>query len=519
MNVIFLYLIFPFSIFASIVFLYFLEINRKRWRPHGSFSLSVLRPFISGLLTSRLVQSFSWFVYALLRRGLFYNSKKGICKVFIAIDDPQSYILLQSIIILASKYNINFKLIILIPGLSVWDTNQLEISRLWTLKDCQIFALLYGFDIPIYNNKLKNNYNLVQLTSDLLDLVKKGKTTDLIILESVLKLFKLAWSDISVSTSIQPSDFSEAQKSTLNSNSKLLQRLGFYGPGVIEYEGEWYQPSRLHHLERRWLNISLTDDKNITLLHKVFDSRIYFQRELETHTYKQQIGNPRLLLSQQTRLEILKLSTLPQRLHSLPQHHDKKEMNVYYSFRSPYSQLILPRLQNLCEIHGIKLNIRVLMPMVMRGLSVPFAKVKFIALDCAREARLWGLKFGSCCDPINPDGKPVMRALDVFMLAIKHNKQYEFVSSFAELVWGSGVNAGTDEGMKKIVLKAGLNWDEARSMIGAPDVEASWRALTSANREYLYAQGMWGVPCVEFGDVMVWGQDKIWIIEQALASS
>jgi hypothetical protein len=40
--------------------------------------------------------------------------------------------------------------------------------------------------------------------------------------------------------------------------------------------------------------------------------------------------------------------------------------------------------------------------------------------------------------------------------------------------------------------------------------------LTAPNREFLQSQGMWGVPCVRYGDILVWGQDKLWVIERAM---
>jgi 2-hydroxychromene-2-carboxylate isomerase len=30
----------------------------------------------------------------------------------------------------------------------------------------------------------------------------------------------------------------------------------------------------------------------------------------------------------------------------------------------------------------------------------------------------------------------------------------------------------------------------------------------------LSSEGMWGVPCMKFGEFCVWGQDRLWAIEQ-----
>lgn len=40
--------------------------------------------------------------------------------------------------------------------------------------------------------------------------------------------------------------------------------------------------------------------------------------------------------------------------------------------------------------------------------------------------------------------------------------------------------------------------------------------MTSQNAATLADHGLWGVPCIKCKDVVVWGQDKIWMIENVL---
>lgn len=174
------------------------------------------------------------------------------------------------------------------------------------------------------------------------------------------------------------------------------------------------------------------------------------------------------------------------------------------------------RLNKICKHYGVKLDIRVMMPMVMRGLHVSTAKAMFILQDCAREARIYGLTFGYCCDPIKPDGIPVKRALDAFVIAKKYNKEIEYIESFAEFVWGKGYDAGTDYGLKCIIDKCGLPWNEVQNCLGDPEIENIWTEMTLNNRKDISDQGLWGVPCIAYKDLFLWGQDKIWAIEKAL---
>ena len=43
-----------------------------------------------------------------------------------------------------------------------------------------------------------------------------------------------------------------------------------------------------------------------------------------------------------------------------------------------------------------------------------------------------------------------------------------------------------------------------------------WRDTAERNREALFGLGLWGVPSFAVGDTAVWGQDRLWLIEQAL---
>ena len=70
-----------------------------------------------------------------------------------------------------------------------------------------------------------------------------------------------------------------------------------------------------------------------------------------------------------------------------------------------------------------------------------------------------------------------------------------------------------------MVVRAGLSWKEALVYLGNPDSEAVWEDITTKNRDHIYGKGLWGVPCIEFGEVLVWGQDRIWVIEEAIAAS
>ena len=45
------------------------------------------------------------------------------------------------------------------------------------------------------------------------------------------------------------------------------------------------------------------------------------------------------------------------------------------------------------------------------------------------------------------------------------------------------------------------------------------RAEAEANRAEMVGLGLWGVPCFRVGDTAVWGQDRLWVIEEALRAA
>jgi 2-hydroxychromene-2-carboxylate isomerase len=163
----------------------------------------------------------------------------------------------------------------------------------------------------------------------------------------------------------------------------------------------------------------------------------------------------------------------------------------------------------LADAYGAELKLRFVMPMVMRGLPIPAAKKKYIPLDTAREARRLGVPFGRICDPV---GNPVERGYSLLPWANAQGHGYEFASSFLANVWSQGVDAGSDKGMRKIVEDAGLNWADAKDIIGNEE----WRDEAETNRLEMMEHGIWGVPSFRVGNTITWGQDRLWVIEHAL---
>ena len=243
--------------------------------------------------------------------------------------------------------------------------------------------------------------------------------------------------------------------------------LGHYLGGMLYYGGEWYWGlDRLHYLESRLSQLGLRKDPS--------NSPIYAQPSVPSGS-----GDSGAVI------------------------------HWYLSFRSPYTAIIPSRIKALADAYNAELKLRFVLPMVMRGLPISPKKKAYIPLDTAREARRLGVPFGRICDPV---GEPIERGYSLLPWAREQGREFEFTQSWFSAVFAKGVNAGSNGGMKKIVERAGLSWAEASKIIG----NENWRAEAEKNRVEMMEHGIWGVPSFRVGKTITWGQDRLWVIEDAL---
>lgn len=267
-----------------------------------------------------------------------------------------------------------------------------------------------------------------------------------------------------------PEGDAAALSARLEAGNETREKLGHYLGGTFHYGGEWYWGiDRLHYLENRLIELGA--------------------REPDT-------GNALIFPP-------------PVSPSGSAQSKPGLELHYYLSFRSPYTYIVAARAKALADAYGAELRLRFVLPMVMRGLPVPRMKGRYITLDTAREARRLGVPFGKIADPV---GKPVERGYSILPWAREQGRGFEFCQSFLAGVWSQGIDAGSDAGLRQIVEAAGLDWDAAHQRIGTD----GWRAEAEANRAEMMALGVWGVPSFRVGDVITWGQDRLWVIEEEL---
>jgi 2-hydroxychromene-2-carboxylate isomerase len=167
------------------------------------------------------------------------------------------------------------------------------------------------------------------------------------------------------------------------------------------------------------------------------------------------------------------------------------------------------RVLDLAERYPIRLNVKPVLPMLMRGLPVPRRKALYIIGDAAREARRLGLPFGNWADPLGPG---VERCMALFPYAVREGKVVAYLRSIYDGVWTEALDSATDKGLRTMVERAGLDWAVAEPLLD----DESWREWAERYRAELTEAGLWGVPSFVLGPYATWGQDRIWILEQKL---
>lgn len=281
-----------------------------------------------------------------------------------------------------------------------------------------------------------------------------------------------------IARDLAPAD-AAATRSAVEAGTALRRRLGHYLGGMLQYGGycggEWYWGvDRLGHLERRLQSLGA----------------LRAGAAADGIVVRPDHGDDRCLASA-----------------------PRQRLEYYPSLRSPYTAIAMQRVLALPERLPVDLVLRPVLPMVMRGLPVPSAKRLYIMLDTKREAEAAGEPFGHVSDPV---GRPVERGLSLYPFAREHGRAGEYLHAFTRAAFAEGIDTGTEAGLRHVVERAGLSFEQARPHLDGE----SWREELEENRRVLLESGLWGVPSFRLigergePDFCTWGQDRIWLVEE-----
>ena len=198
------------------------------------------------------------------------------------------------------------------------------------------------------------------------------------------------------------------------------------------------------------------------------------------------------------------------------------KIDLYFSYRSPYSYLILPRMLKLKEKYDIEINFKVVYPIAIRmpewfeGKNF-FTFFFFKMIDMRLQAKKLGIPFTSKLkpDPIRQNimtGKISSHQPYIFdichlgQMAQMKGVGMEFAFEVSSLIFGGVENWNTDENLSKAAKKVGLDLNQLRESVNIHEEEII-RQIKQNQVDQLDA-GHHGVPLTVIGDKYFFGQDQ-----------
>ena len=193
------------------------------------------------------------------------------------------------------------------------------------------------------------------------------------------------------------------------------------------------------------------------------------------------------------------------------------KFNLYYypSLNSPYTFVSVTGVQEIKDRYPINLITKPVLPMLMRKMTIPNFKAKYIIFDAAREGLKKNNPIGKIYSPI---GKPARKAYSLFPIIDEAGKGFEYINELLQASFYNGINIGEDDYLKCTVEKLGLDWNIISKKLGSND----WKKILDNNLKDMYSGNCWGVPSFKITDAndenpfYVWGQDRMWLLKEEI---
>jgi len=386
-------------------------------------------------------------------------SRKGHhASFYFDLDDPYSALMLPIIEELELAFKISFHVHVVEPRRSEFCPEK-DARERYGILDAGYVAQAWGLDFPalIPNQK--------RLKTEALRLLLKQRSTTAEWLQLAKRVSDAYWhGDFSVLHKMIREDKAIDAfdvKSMLKANTDAFYKHGFFMGSSIYYRGEWYWGvDRLYLLRDRL-------------------SR-YFAQEHRTRLYPDW-GQVRV----------------PCRPND--------EVDMYFSFRSPYSYIAIARLYLKKSSYPLEsITLKPVLPMVTRGLPVPKIKKMYILKDAARIAHFEGISFGRVWDPLGPG---VDACIAIFEEASNSSK-LEVAFDLMKAIWADGKDVSSSAFISNMCSKHQLS----KTAIDTSIHSKSHLPAVEKNRLELTRLGLWGVPSFKKGKLVAWGQDRMPLI-------
>jgi len=388
---------------------------------------------------------------------------------FHKVDDPYSHLTIQCLEQLKSSYEITLKLI-LVGEENLDAVHEPSMFNIYCLQDVKRIAPFYNIDFQA------NEYPAKELVDKANSILTAAQPEELI--EISAKISSALWQgDAAALDALSSSYFATKAevKENLIQGNKIRDDKGYYFGSAFYYEKELYWGlDRLPYLEERLADLGakkLNDNQNICSL---------------------ELNAPKDLKS------------------------DKK-LNLYYypSLNSPYTFVSTKRVQQMREDYPVNLITKPVLPMLMRMMTIPGFKAKYLISDAAREGRRHNHEMKSIYSPI---GKPARKSYSLFPIIDEAGKGFEYIEVLLKASFQDGINIGDESFLQNVVTDLGLDWQVIKKDLNTK----RWKKILNDNVEDMYAGNCWGVPSFKITDedggnpFYVWGQDRMWLLKEEI---
>ena len=388
---------------------------------------------------------------------------------FHKVDDPYSHLTIQSIEKLKSSYNISFKPI-LVGEEDPEAIHETSLYSKYCLEDVKRIAPFYDIAFPGNSYPSKE---MIYKANSILSAVNESKFSEI-----AIKVSFALWSSDKDTIDNLVAIFSSSKDKVIDKiieGNKIRNDKGYYFGSAFYYENELYWGlDRLNYLEERLSELGLSTNP------------------VKDPIYSLNLSAPKHIIS-----------------------NKKVNLTYYPSLNSPYTLVSAKRVKELSETYPINLITKPVLPMLMRDMTIPEYKAKYIISDAAREGRKYGHEIKNIYSPL---GSPARKAYSLFPNIDKAGKGFEYIYELLNASFQEGVNIGNKDYLETLINKLGLDWSIIKKDINTKQ----WKHDLDLNLKDMYSGNCWGVPSFKVTDedgsnpFYAWGQDRIWLIKEEI---
>jgi 2-hydroxychromene-2-carboxylate isomerase len=197
-------------------------------------------------------------------------------------------------------------------------------------------------------------------------------------------------------------------------------------------------------------------------------------------------------------------------------------IDLYWSFRSPYSYLATPRLVEMARDYDLSINVRPVYPLAVRSGEF-FARVNplwiaYLMRDTFRISEMLGLPYRwPRPDPVvvdpstraaTPNQPYIHRLTRLGCAAAEIGRGLPFLNEVSRIIWsGEIVNWHEGNHLAEAAARAGVDLATLDAKVAAD--AHKYEAIIQENQKAHEAAGHWGVPTMVFEGEPFFGQDRL----------